>query len=117
MQKSIVAISKMPRQHKKKSKNHNLYFKALVNETLEDLGSRIHTFRNLSSSLTEHAKTDNYDNVSIKLIDEIYQTALDEIFDALSNAGELKAGNIACEGISKSMLIKRGFIKKSKAFE
>jgi len=89
------------------------YYKAQISETLEDLGKRIHTFRNIGVSLDD----EKVNIKSIKLIDELYQVALDEIFDALTNAGDLKAGNLACEGIQKAMLVKRGFIKKSKAFE
>ena len=103
----------MGKPSKRPTKKEDQYIKTLVNETLEDLGSRIHTFRSLGPIL---AKKD-VDKKSIKLIDEVYQAALDEIFDALSNAGDLKAGNIACDGIAKAMLVKRGFIKKSKALE
>ena len=102
----------MSRPHKK-PKTEDQYYKSLVSESLEDLGKRIHTFRSLGVFLSQ----EEVNKKTIKLIDEVYQTALDEIFDALSNAGDLKAGNMACEGIAKSMLVKRGFIKKSKAFE
>lgn len=103
----------MGKPNKRSTKREDQYIKTLVNETLEDLGNRIHFFRNIGLVLAQK----DTDKEKLLLIDEVYQVALDEIFDALSNAGDLKAGNIACDGIAKAMLVRRGFIKKSKAFE
>ena len=103
----------MPKPNKKQTKKDNLYHQSLVNETLCDLGNKIHIFRNLKAFLAEGKA----DTKSVKMVDQIYQTALDEIFDALSNAGDLQIGNLACNGIAKAMLVRRGFIKKSKALE
>jgi hypothetical protein len=111
-------MSKMSKRQSKpirRKKSVDAYARAVCDDSLQDLGERIHTFRNL---LKLHPKNVLETDIELlKMIDSIYQAALDEIFDSLSDAGDLKIGNLACNGIATSMLIKRGFIKKTKAFE
>jgi hypothetical protein len=111
-------MSKMSkRQNKpiKRKKPVDAYARVVCDDSLQDLGERIHTFRNMIKIISK--KDTITEPELLKMIDSIYQAALDEIFDSLSDAGDLKIGNLACNGIATSMLIRRGFIKKTKAFE
>jgi hypothetical protein len=99
----------------KRKKSVDAYARAVCDDSLQDLGERIHTFRNMIKIISK--KDTITEPELLKMIDSIYQAALDEIFDSLSDAGDLKIGNLACNGIATSMLIRRGFIKKTKAFE
>ena len=108
-------MSKRQSKKPKRKEAVDSYARVVCNDSLQDLGEKIHTFRNMYKIISKRDTIT--DPELLKMIDSIYQAGLDEIFDALSDTGDLKIGNLACNGIAKSMLVKRGFIKKSKALE
>ena len=108
-------MSKRQSKPPKRKVAADTYAKVVCNDSLQDLGEKIHTFRKMYDIISKRDTIT--DPELLKMIDSIYQAALDEIFDSLSDAGDLKIANLACNGIAKSMLVRRGFIKKSKALE
>lgn len=101
---------------KKKDFDPNTYYRVLVLETLENLGKGVHDFRHLRNTI---AKTNWVEDISpdlLFLIDTIYQQALDNIIDQLANASDLKIATTACEGLEKSLNVRRGLCKKTDVY-
>ena len=101
----------MARQ-KPRNRSNDAYYKALISETLENLGLEIHHFRNMRKSISESQIGKDMPKDMLFLVDSIYQATLDGIFDGLVNAKDLHVENIAIDGLDKSMRVRRGFARK-----
>jgi hypothetical protein len=98
---------------KKKPKDKNAYYRCLCDEVLESLGHEVYHFRNLQTALTQSNIGKEITPELLFVLDSIYQTAIDRIFDELANAKDLHMANIAIDGLEKSMRVRRGLCKKA----
>lgn len=96
----------------KKKIDKDAYHKALAEEVMNDLGTEIFYFRTLREKLVPYFKDDVPPDV-LHLIDALYQTSLDSIFDGLANAKDLRVNDMAIDAIEKAMRVRRGFSKKA----
>jgi len=103
-------------QKKKKTADPNIYYRVLVLETLENLGKNVHDFRHMGGTINKTNWAQDIPVDLLFLIDTVYQQALDNIIDQLANASDLKVATTACEGLEKSVKVRRGLCKKTDVY-
>lgn len=92
--------------------DYDPYEEAVRGEVLRDIGHSIHGFRHILESVNLEAAQSMTIKDLLRTVDQVYQNSLDQIFDSLTCAADMRMTRTALSGIRRSMDIKRGFVRE-----